>query len=135
VIRNALAVVVGLATGVLLIMGVQKIGHTIYPPPAGLDFNDAEAARTYISQLPLPALLFPIVSYFLGTLFGGFVACTVGTARPGALAGIIGLILLAFTIANLILIPHPLWFSLLAIGVVLAGTWLAIQVAPIRSAD
>lgn len=128
-IRDAIAVAVGLATGLILIYAIQKVGHTMYPPPENLDINDVEAARSYISQLPLLALLFPIISYFFGTLGGSFVGCAVGTARPVALAGIIGLILLAFTIANLIWIPHPHWFSAFAIAVVVGGAFLAARLA------
>ena len=85
--------------------------------------------RTYVSQLPLLAQLFPIISYFFGALGGSLVACAVGTARPVVLVGIIGLILLAFTIANLISIPHPHWFSALAIAVVVGGALLAMRLA------
>ena len=128
-IRDAIAVIVGLATGLILIYAIQKVGHTLYPPPENLDINDVEAARSYISQLPLLALLFPIISYFFGTLGGSFVGCAVGTARPAGLVGVIGLILLAFTIANLIRIPHPHWFSALAIAVVVGGALLAKRLA------
>jgi hypothetical protein len=128
-IRDAIAVVVGLATGFVLVYAIQKIGHTIYPPSKSLDINDVEAMRTYISQLPLLALLFPIISYFFGALGGSLAACAVGTARPAFFVGIIGLILLTFTIANLIWIPHPHWFSAFAIAVVVGGALLAMRLA------
>ena len=44
----------------------------------------------------------------------------------------IGVVLLAFTIANLIQIPHPTWFSVMAVAAVLVGGWLALQLAPKR---
>ena len=128
-IRDAIAVVVGLATGFVLVYAIQKIGHSIYPPSKTLDINDVEAMRAYISQLPLLALLFPIISYFFGALGGSLVACAVGTARPVVFAGTIGLILLAFTIANLIRVPHPHWFSAFAIAVVIVGALLAMRLA------
>jgi hypothetical protein len=129
VIRNTAAVIVGLLVAFGVIMGVQMIGHTIWTPPTDLDWNDAEAARTYVSQLPFLALMFPIISYFLGALGGPLVASGIGTARPLTLSGVIGTVLLAATIANLIQIPHPHWFSALAIAAVVIGAWLATQLA------
>jgi hypothetical protein len=104
------------------------VGHAIWPPPESLDWKDTEVVRTYVSQLPFLALLFPILSYFLGALAGPVVASKIGTARPVVFAGIIGLVLLAFTIANLIQIPHPHWFSALAVAAVPVGAWLAMNI-------
>ena len=131
-LRDVGAVVAGLAVSVAVIMAVQMVGHAIWPPPEGLDWNDTEVVRTYASQLPFLALLFPIVSYFLGALAGPYVACRIGTLKPLVFVGIIGIVLLAFTIANLIQIPHPVWFSVLAVAAVLIGGWLALQLGPKR---
>ena len=127
-LRDVAATVVGLAVAIAVIMGIQSIGHVIWPPPEGLDWNDTEVVQTYVSQLPFAALLFPILSYFLGALAGPVVASKIGTARPIVFGGIIGLVLLAFTIANLIQIPHPHWFSALAVAAVPVGAWLAINI-------
>lgn len=128
-LRDIAATVAGLAVAFGVIMGVQMIGHAIWPPPADLDWNDTEVIQTYVSQLPFLALLVPIVSYFLGALGGPLIASGIGTARPLVFAGVIGLVLLAATVANLIQIPHPYWFSALAIAAVLVGAWLAMQLS------
>ncbi len=134
-IRNVLAWIAGLAVAIGAIMLVQQLGHTIYPPPSGLDVRNTSAMEAYVSQLPFIALLFPIFSYFLGALLGGLVACRIGARRPLVFAGVIGLVLLAFTVANLIQIPHPFWFSALAVAAVIAGAWLAIQLSRNPSPD
>ncbi len=126
-LRDIGAVIAGLAVSIIVIMAVQMVGHSLWPPPEGLDWNDMEVIRTYTSQLPFLALLFPIVSYFLGALAGPFVACRIGNLKPLVFVGIIGIVLLAFTIANLIQIPHPIWFSVLAVAAVIIGAWLALQ--------
>ncbi len=126
-LRDTLAAIAGLVVAFGVIMGVQMIGHSIWPPPAELDWNDVEVVRTYVSQLPFLALMVPIVSYFLGALGGPLVASTIGTGRPLVFAGVIGLVLLAATIANLIQIPHPVWFSVMAIAAVIVGAWLGMQ--------
>ena len=128
-LRDIGAVIAGLAVSIIIIMAVQMVGHALWPPPEGLDWNDTEVIRTYTSQLPFLALLFPIVSYFLGALAGPFVACRIGSLKPLVYVGVIGILLLAFTIANLIQIPHPLWFSITAVAAVIIGGWLALQLA------
>ena len=126
-LRDIGAIVAGLVVAFGVIMGVQMIGHAIWPAPANLDWNETEVVQTYVSQLPFQALMFPIVSYFLGALGGPLIASSIGTARPLIFTGVIGLVLLAATIANLIQIPHPHWFSALAVAAVLVGAWLAMQ--------
>ena len=131
-LRDIGAVIAGLAVSMAVIMAVQMIGLSLWPAPEGLDWNDEEVIRTYTSQLPFLALLFPIVSYFVGAFAGPFVACRIGTAKPVLFVGIIGIVLLAFTVANLIQIPHPVWFSVLAVAAILVGGWLALQLAAKR---
>ena len=126
-LRDIGAIIAGLAVSIAVIMAVQMVGHTLWPAPDGLNWNDTEVIRTYTSQLPFLALLFPIVSYFLGALAGPYVACRIGTAQPLLMVGVIGLVLLAFTVANLIQLPHPVWFSVSAIAAVIIGGWLAWQ--------
>jgi len=117
-------------TAFVLIALVEKLGHILYPPPPDLDFSDMDAIRPYIASLPLWVLLFPIFAYFIGAFSGALVASYIGTARPMIFAAIIGLFVLAGTIANLIWIPHPLWFSVLAIVAVVGAAWLAMKIAP-----
>lgn len=128
-LRNVIAVAAGLAVAVLMVWLVQAIGHTIYPAPENLDWNDADAVHTYISQLPFVALLFPVASYFLGSVFGPYTATRIGTARPIILVGTIALVILAFAISTLIQLQPPVWFSALSVAAVLIGAWLALMLA------
>ena len=131
-LRDIGAMLAGLAVSIGVIMAVQMVGHSLWPPPEGLDWSDAEVIRTYTSQLPFLALLFPVGSYFLGTLAGPLLASRIGTQQPLVFVGVIGTVLLAFTVANLIQIPHPTWFSVAAVAAVIIGGWLALQLAGSR---
>lgn len=128
-IRNAAAVVAGLVTAFVLIWLIEKVGHAIYPPPADLDFSDPAAIRPYIATLPIVALLFPLCAWFIGTFAGSMAGAMIGTAKPLLFAGVVGGLVLAGTIANLIVIPHPLWFSIIAVLGIVASAWLALQLA------
>ena len=128
-LRDIGAAVAGLVTAFALIALIEWIGHTIYPPPSDLDFSDPVAMPIYVAQLPIQALLFPMFAWFIGTFCGTLVACTMGQARPVVFAFAIGLLVLAGTIANLILIPHPLWFSAIAVIGIIVSAWLALLIA------
>ena len=126
-IRNAAAAIAGLITAFVLIMLIEKLGHFIYPPPPDLDFSDPEAIRPYIATLPFPALMFPMLAWMTGAFVGSLVACLIGIARPMAFAVIVGGLVLAGTVSNLIVIPHPLWFSVLSLLGIVASAWLAMR--------
>jgi len=135
-IRSTGAVLAGVATAFVLILAIEKLGHLIYPPPADLDFSDPEAIRPYMATLPFLALLFPMIAWVVGTFAGTLTACKIGTANPLAFAAIVGGLVLAGTIANLIVIPHPVWFSAVSLVAIVAAAWVALQIAaPSERAD
>lgn len=132
--RNVGAALAGVATAFVLVMAIEKAGHMIYPPPADLDYSDPGVMETYIATLPFLALLFPMIAWVSATFAGSLVASKIGTANPLIFAAIVGGLVLAATIANLILIPHPLWFSIVSVAAIAASAWFAAKVASGRAA-
>lgn len=66
-----------------------------------------------------------LAGWWLGCLVGGIVAAAI--ARPGrqlACAVVVGLMVLLPTIVNLVLLPHPAWFNVLATTSELPVAWL-----------
>lgn len=125
--RNIFAGIAGVLIAGTLVWLVEMAGHAVYPPPANLDFSDAEATRAYISALPLGAFLFVGGGWFVGALGGTFAACKIGRAKPEIYALVVGGFMLAATIANLVMIPHPLWFSITGVLVVVIAAWLGMK--------
>jgi hypothetical protein len=124
--KNIGAGIVGIIIAGLLVWLVEMLGHTVYPPPTDLNFADPDAMRAYIDMLPLGALLFVAAAWFIGTLGGTFAACKIGDAKPLVFAGVVGGLMLIATAANLIMIPHPLWFSILGIVGIIVAAWLGM---------
>lgn len=125
--RNIGAGLAGVLIAMLSVWLVQKIGHAVYPPPADLDFTDIAAAKAYIEMLPVGALLFVIASYFIGTAAGTCAACAVGTMLPRVFAVFIGCLMLVATTINVISIPHPTWFIILAVVAIVSGATIGTQ--------
>ncbi len=122
--KNILAGVAGVVIAVALVWVVEKVGHAVYPPPPDLNFADPDAMRAYIATLPLGALLFVAAAWFIGTLCGTCAACAIGTAKPVIFAMLVGGLMLIATIINLVMIPHPMWFSVPGIVGIVVAAWL-----------
>lgn len=124
-LRKISAVLLGLIVAFVTVWLFEWIGHQIYPLPPGLDFKDPEQVRLFASNLPLGALLFVLLSWLMGTFSGGLVASYLAQEKPLVYASVIGAAMMAATIANLAIIPHPTWFSIAAVMVIGLGTLLA----------
>ena len=125
--RKILAGVVGVLTAVALVWVIETVGHAIWPPPDVLDAGDADVMRAYIDTLPLGALLSVAAAWFIGSLGGTFTACKIGTARPLVYALVVGFMMFSGAATNLTIIPHPIWFSILGVVGIFAGTWLGMS--------
>ena len=124
--KNIAAGIAGVVIAVALVWLIEMVGHSVYPPPPNLNFADADAMRAYTSTLPIGAFLFVGGAWFDGTLCGTFAACKIGTAKPIVFAGVVGGLMLIATASNLVLIPHPLWFSILGIVGIIVAAWLGM---------
>ena len=129
-LRDVLGAIIGVAVAVITVMLLQKIGHLAFPPPADLDVEDTQAMMEYVRSAPIAALLFVLASYIIAAFDGTFIACWIGRAKSFIFALIIGVLMLVATITNLIMIPHPLWFSITAVVGIVAAAWTAAYVAP-----
>lgn len=125
--RTIGAVAGGIAVALLVIMVVEAIGNALYPPPPGLDLQDADA----ISRIPFRTLIFPVIAWFLGALAGGTVAVWVSqlgwTAWPVAAAVLVG------TIVQFALMAHPLWMIIAGLVAPVIAALLAQRIAPRRT--
>jgi len=129
VIRNAAAIIAGIVIAFLTVMLVDMLNHTIYPPPAGLDFSNPEAIRPYLDTLPIVAFLLIMASSVVAAFVGTLVASYAGTIRPQNCAIIVGGMVFAATVANFIAIPHPMWLAIATLLGVVVSAWLAMQLA------
>ena len=90
---------------------------------------DTEALNAYLAAAPVGALVIMLAGYLLATFDGVFVACLIGRTQPFIYALIIGMLMLAATASNLIMLQHPTWFSVSAIVGIIVSAALAWQLA------
>lgn len=125
--RYVLATIAGVAAAGATVAVVEAIGHSVYPPPPGIDVNDPESIAQIINTLPFGAVLFVVVAWVTGAFTGGLIAtwiCKPASAVPALLVG--AAVLLA-TAATLFMIPHPLWMTLAGLALPVPVAWLAAR--------
>ncbi|MEL7186139.1 MAG: hypothetical protein AAFN50_06860 [Pseudomonadota bacterium] len=132
--KNILAGIVGVVLAGSIIMIVEMVGHTMFPPPPDLDFSDVDAMRSYVSTLPAGAFLSVVLAWTLGAFGGTLVASKIGNARALIFACIIGGLILAGTAYNLVTIPHPLWVAIVGIAGIVGGAWFGMRLGSAKAA-
>ncbi len=134
-LRKILGGLAGVVAAFAVIMLVQFLGHQVIPPPSGMDPADPESIRAAMNDLPVGAFLFVLASYFGGAFVGTFVATWLGGARGLTYAIVVGGLVFAATVANLLMIPHPLWFSITALAGIPVAAFFGGRLAPRRVAE
>jgi hypothetical protein len=130
VLRNSLAVLIGLVLGSSINMAVVIIGPWFIPPPPGVDASDSEALSASIHLFQPRHFVAPFVGHALGTLAGSLSAFLIAASHKSTLAFVIGAFFLAGGLAASFMIPAPLWFialDLLAAYIPMA--WLGARLA------
>lgn len=128
IIRNILAIIVGLALGGIVNMALVSAGPRVFPPPPGVDMRDVKSLAESVRLLEPRHFVFPWLGHAAGTLAGAWVAYRLAGSRPAALAFAIGGFFLLGGIAAASMIPAPAWFVALDLfGAYLPMAWLATR--------
>ncbi len=112
-LRTILGVLAGAVAMVLVIMGIQALGHMVYPPPAGLDpLNPAHEAAfaQFVATMPVAGKAMIALAWTLGALAGGFVAAKIAR-HPRAAAVLIALLVISGVVGMILRVPHPSWLA------------------------
>jgi len=112
-IRNTIAVVIGLVAGSLLNMSIILISGSIIPPPAGADLTTTEGLKAAMALMEPRHFIMPFLAHALGTFVGAFIAAKLATTNKMNFASLIGALFLMGGVANIFMLPSPLWFTIL----------------------
>ncbi len=121
------AIVAGTISAFIVILLVELIGSIVAPAGVAPAPGDAVAMKAYLDTLPARAYAFVIGAYLIGSFAGGTVAARVAGHRSSICGWVVGMLVLAATIGNLVMIPHPAWFVVAAILAVIIGTTAATR--------
>ncbi len=125
ILRNILAVVVGLVVGSAVNMALITFGPAIIPPPAGVDVTNAQSIAASIHLFEPRHYIVPLLAHALGTLAGAVSAFLIAASHRQIFAYVVGVFFLAGGIAASFMIPAPTWFITLdLVGAYLPMAWV-----------
>lgn len=122
--------VAGAATSVVVILAMELLGHAIYPPRPGIDWDDNEQVAKAIEETPTGALLLVIVAWGLGTAAGSFVASAIGGSGEVFHGFAIAVLMLGGGVTMMLTVPHPAWMWLSGCAVFVPAGLLGAHLAP-----
>jgi hypothetical protein len=133
IIRSVGAVLVGFIPALLCGLGVEVLSLQLYPFPPGVDPSDLEVCRAHVAQLPAGAFLLGAAGWGLGTLLSSWLATRLGSGRHRAHGIVVGLVLIAAAVTNMLMLPYPVWFWMVNLVVLPLCTYLGSRLGGPRS--
>jgi hypothetical protein len=114
---------------VFLFVQVAELGvHRLHPPAAGTNMNDFQEVKKYVAALPVTALVLVLAGWLFGTVLGTLTAARIG--RSAVPAYFIAVLLLIGGIVSSIVIPQPVWFSVVLFAIYVGGSLLGTRLGP-----
>lgn len=125
--KRITAVIVGFIAGMILVSLGHMLSTINHPPPADLSIHDKEGLDTYIKSMPLTAYLFVVLSHFLASLIGSFVAARISDQYKFYFGLFVGALFVIATISSNLSLPRSPKFVILDIGLALVATYLGAK--------
>jgi hypothetical protein len=133
IVKNILAIIAGLVAGSAVNMGIIMISGSIIPPPEGVDNTTMEGLKAGMHLFQPKHFLFPFLAHALGTFVGALQAAIIAANRKMLFALVIGIFFLAGGIANILMLPSPLWFTIVDLaGAYLPMAYFATKLAQVK---
>ncbi len=124
-VRNILAVVVGIAVGMTVNMALIQLNSLVlFPMPPGTDMNDPAQFNAYIADLPQTAFILVLLAHLGQSFVGAWVAARLGTSHRMKLAMIVGTVSLIGGVMAMSMIDGPDWL-VIELPLYLVVAWLA----------
>jgi uncharacterized protein YacL len=110
-VRNIVAIVVGLVVGNIINGTLLMVSAYVIPPPSGADVSTMEGLKATMHLFEPKHFLFPFLAHALGTFVAALLATAIAASHHKKFALAIGVLFLFAGIANVVMLPSPLWFT------------------------
>ena len=125
-VRGVVAVILGCLLAFAITFVIEAINSLIYPLPPGTDVANPESIKAALASMPPAALGVVLAGWFVSTLAGAWLAAHL--AKPNGWPPLtVGVVLFAATVATMLMIPHPVWFWVIAVAIYPVATWLGAR--------
>ncbi len=127
--RNILAVIIGVVAGFLIVFIGDATTHKLNPANDGMNGMDKETLKAYIEGMPMYVMVIMVLFWLIAAFAGGFVAGKINKPQWKNVSLITGGVLLAATLLNLFMAPHPAWMWIVALLLIVPAALLGGKVA------
>ena len=127
-LRTIGGIIAGIVTIFVTVFVIEMIGHQFFPISGEVNLRDPAANPTLITGAPIGAQLFVVGAWFAGALLAGLVAGRI-SGRHWPVWTMAALVILA-ALANVAMIPHPVWMQIGAVVAPLLGGFIASRMTP-----
>ena len=122
--RSFFAAVIGVIICAATIYPLEMLGMKLFPMKVKIDPHNITQLRNMMHLFPTPALIFIILSHFMGMIFGAFAASRIQPKTTTPLL-LIFLLVLIVNISKLASISHPVWFMVADIAAITISGFLS----------
>lgn len=125
-VRGVVAVILGCLLAFAITFVIEAINAQIYPLPPGTDVANPESIKAALASMPPASLGVVLAGWFVSTLTGAWLAAHF--ARPAGWPPLtVGVLLFAAAVGNMLMIPHPTWFWIIAVAIYPVATWVGAR--------
>lgn len=110
VLKNSLAVIVGIVVGAVVNGSLIELGYSIIPPPG--DTSTMEGLAEAMLLFEPKNFLFPFLAHAVGTFVGAFIAAKIAVSKKKTFAFLIGGFFLIGGVSMVLMVPSPIWFTI-----------------------
>lgn len=120
ILKNFIAVIIGVFAGGVVNMSLIMISGCIIPPPEGANLLTMEGLKASMHLMEPKHFIMPFLAHALGTFAGALVATLIAAKHKMRIALGISIWFMIGGLINIIMLPSPVWFTILD----LAGAYL-----------
>ena len=113
IVRNILAVIIGVFVGALVNGALINLGHYVVPLPPGTSAETMEALKVAMQSFGPEQFIFPFLAHALGTFVGALLASIIAASHKMTIALAIGVLFLIGGISAGIMIQSPMWYNVI----------------------
>ncbi len=111
ILRNVLAVIVGILVGSVVNMALINLSSSIIPPPLGVDVTTEEGLKAGIHLFEPKHFIMPFLAHALGTLVGALLTVLIAAKNKMKLALTISMVFFIGGAMMVYSVPGPIWFA------------------------
>lgn len=128
--KPIVGILFGLLLGFIVVYAIEAIGHLLFPVPFKVTIENLEE---YAHQIPLGSMLMVLLAHFLGAAIAVFTCLKMSKKRLPAF--IVAGLFFSASVLNLLFIPHPTWFTIVDVVVIILGILIAFKLGKIKQPD